>query len=165
MEIKIKSEEPQQGPNEQPQPASEPITSSGIEEPSTTSPGIEEASTAKAEPILLDDDKTLIHHRFWHWYLTHKKWAIPASLIVVVLVVSLIPLTRYKTAGLVLKKDAAVIIKDSVTNSPVSGANISIDTHRYETDANGRVVLRSLRVGHHSLVINKKYYQERKLDL
>ena len=116
-------------------------------------------------PIEPKEDKTAVHHRAWRWYLAHSRWTIPISFVFLLLIIFLLPLTRYKTAGLVLKKDTVVLVKDSVTNSPVSGANVKYGSTVAVTDANGKAVMYSLKVGHHSLTITKKYYKDSSLDL
>ncbi len=97
--------------------------------------------------------------RFRGWCIGHKKWSIPLSILVLLLVLLAVPLTRYKVAGLVLKKDFTVQVNDSTTNTPVSGANVSAGSISALTDGNGKANLR-LSVGHHSVSISKKYYQD-----
>ncbi len=137
---------------------SEPIAES---EPS---PEVEE-SPEENLPHLEDKTKKPAHHQLWQKYLTHKRWTIPASVVLVMGLVVLIPWTRYHTAGLVLKKDAIIVIKDSVSNTPVSGATVSDGSSSSETDGNGKAILRSLSVGHHTLTVSKKYYKDGKTDL
>lgn len=135
--------------------------------PEPVLPGSEPDEFAEISPVPLNpkNDKTAVHHRAWHWFLTHKKWTIPASVALLLLVIFLLPLTRYKTVGLVLKKDTVVMVKDSITNSPVSGANIKYGSTIVVTDANGKATMHSLKVGHHNLIITKKYYKDGNLDL
>lgn len=155
MENEIKPEEPTKLPQEQAEADYQPDLNSEAEEVSDINP----------VPVNEEENKPAIHHRFRHWYLTHKRWAIPASVLLLVLLIALVPLTRYAVAGLALKKDASIIVKDSTTSTPVSGAAVSDGSASIRTDANGRATLRSLKVGHHNLTITKKYYKDRQIDL
>ena len=97
--------------------------------------------------------------RFRGWYVGHKKWSIPLSILVLLLILLAVPLTRYNVAGLALKKDFTVLVNDSTTNTPVSGASVSAGSVSTLTDGNGKAKLR-LSVGHHNVSVSKKYYQE-----
>jgi hypothetical protein len=114
------------------------------------------------KPHLAEEDKVkpAIHHRFWHWYIERKKWTIAASILLVILLIALIPWTRYKTAGLVLSKNAVILIKDSEAGTPVSGAVVHYGSGQAETDASGHATMHSLKVGPHKLTITKKYYKD-----
>lgn len=98
--------------------------------------------------------------RFRNWYVGHKKWSIPLSILLLLLILLAVPLTRYKVAGLVLKKDFTLLVSDLTTNTPVSGASVSTGSISALTDGNGKAKLR-LSVGHHNVTISKKYYQDR----
>lgn len=103
------------------------------------------------------DDSRL--QRFKHWFGANKKKSIPLSAGVLLLLLLALPLTRYKLAGLVVKKDFIVQIVDSTANTPVSGAKVSSGSQSAETDGNGQVVLH-LPVGNHNLAISKKHYTD-----
>ncbi|MBI2007802.1 hypothetical protein HYS85_00995 [Candidatus Saccharibacteria bacterium] len=96
--------------------------------------------------------------RFRNWYGSRKKWAIPATVLLVLLILAAVPWSRYKAAGLVVKKDFTIEILDSTSRSPVSGATVSAGSISSQTDGNGRAALR-LSAGHHSILISKKYYE------
>ncbi len=98
--------------------------------------------------------------RFRGWYMGRKKWSIPLSALALVLLLLAIPTTRYPLAGLVLSKDFTLQVTDSTTNTPVSGATVSSGSVSTLSDGNGKAKLR-LAVGHHSVSITKKYYQDR----
>lgn len=102
--------------------------------------------------------------RFRGWYLAHKKWSIPLSVLAVLLLLLAIPTTRYSLAGLALSKDFTLQVTDQATNTPVSGANVSSGSINILTDGNGKANLR-LAVGHHSISITKKYYQDRQANI
>ncbi|HXY18094.1 MAG TPA: hypothetical protein VEH48_01580 [Candidatus Nitrosopolaris sp.] len=99
--------------------------------------------------------------RFKAWYADHKEWSIPATAVILLLIIAGVPWSRYHAAGLVLKKDFTVQISDSTANTPVSGALVSLGGSSGTTNGSGKVTLRSISVGSHTLVVTKKYYQDR----
>jgi hypothetical protein len=98
--------------------------------------------------------------RFKDWYKTHKKISVPLTIFVLVLLLGAIPWTRYKSAGLVLKKDLPLKIVDSTTGTPVSGANVSLSGESAITDGSGKVILKSIKVGPNTVMVTKKYYKD-----
>ncbi len=102
--------------------------------------------------------------RFKHWYKTDKRKSIPATVIVLAIVLAAIPGTRYKAAGIAVKKDFAIQITDATSHTPVSGAQLSIGSVTAQTDGSGHAKLH-LSSGHHTILITKKYYQEQKLNM
>jgi hypothetical protein len=93
------------------------------------------------------------------WYLDHKKWTVPASVVLFILILAAVPATRYGLSGLVIKKDLSVKVLDSETNTPVSGASVSQGSLSAQTDAQGRATLRHVKAGKHQITISKKYYK------
>lgn len=104
--------------------------------------------------------KTSRLHRFKHWYGSHKKWSIPLTVVVLLLVLTAIPVTRYKAAGLVMKKGVQVYVIDSKTSQPISSALVEIDTIQAETDGSGIAKLQKVPVGPHTVTISKKHYRD-----
>lgn len=102
--------------------------------------------------------------RFRGWYVSNKKWTIVASVLLFLIILFAIPWTRYKVAGLVLKKAFTIEIVDAASHSPVSGATVSSGSRSAQTDGNGKAKLR-MSDGHHAVVISKKYYKERRADV
>jgi len=99
-------------------------------------------------------------HRFKAWYGSHKKWSIPATIIILLAILGAVPFTRYHAAGLVLKKDFTIQVTDSVANTPVSGATVSDGTISTTADGSGKATLRGVKVGPHAFLISKKYYKD-----
>ena len=64
-------------------------------------------------------------HRLKNWYTSHKKISIPLTFLAVVLILALVPFTRFKTAGLILTNNFSVKIVDATAGTPVSGATVS----------------------------------------
>ena len=105
-------------------------------------------------------DTTSSHlQRFKIWYSQRKKWTIPASVLLLILILAAIPLTRYNLAGLVVKHDLSVRVIDATANTPVSGATVSIGPASAETDGTGKAVLHKVKAGNHSVTFSKKYYK------
>lgn len=102
--------------------------------------------------------------RFRGWYLSHKKRSIPLSVLALLFLLLAIPATRYPLVGLILKKNFTLQVTDQTTNTAVSGATVSSGNISVLTDGNGKASLR-LAVGHHSVKIVKKYYQDRQADV
>jgi hypothetical protein len=103
-------------------------------------------------------------HRFKAWYGSHKKWSIPATVIIVLAILGAVPFTRYHAAGLVLKKDFTIQVTDSVASTPVSGATVSAGSISATADGSGKATLRGVKVGPHSFLISKKYYKDGRIS-
>jgi hypothetical protein len=102
--------------------------------------------------------------RFKAWYGARKRWAIPATVLLLVLLLAAVPFTRYNLAGLVVKSDLTLRILDSTSNTPVSGATVSLGTTSVQTDGSGMATFHHLKAGHHKLILSKKYYQDKTID-
>jgi hypothetical protein len=121
--------------------------------------------------------------RFKTWYSEHKKLSIPVTVLILLIIILGIPAVRYKTFGLVVKKDVYLQIQDSKLHTPVSNAYIYVDQgtnldkiyskpgpiKEYHSDAQGMVKLPRLALGVHPVIIHDKYYVDStqfvKLDL
>ncbi|MBX4197239.1 hypothetical protein KW801_01635 [Candidatus Saccharibacteria bacterium] len=99
------------------------------------------------------------------WYIERKKWTIPVSVLLFILILAGVPFSRYALAGLAVKKDLTVKVLDSTANTPVSGATVSIGSITAETDGTGKAILHKVKAGHHKASFTKKYYQTRNIDL
>jgi Cu/Ag efflux protein CusF len=102
--------------------------------------------------------------RFKGWYGERKKWTIPATLLLLIILLAAVPFTRYNLAGLALKKDLTVKVLDSETNTPVSGADVTLGNLSAQTNSAGQATLRHVKVGHHKITISKKYYKDMAID-
>ena len=103
--------------------------------------------------------------RFKSWYGERKKWTIPASVLLFILLLAAIPPTRYAIAGMVVKRDLTVNVTDATAGTPVSGATVSFGSASAETDGTGKAVLLAVKAGHHKISFSKKYYQDRSADI
>lgn len=86
--------------------------------------------------------------------------AISASVVPVVAILLTVPMTRYATLGLVVKKDVAVTVIDVITEQPISDAQVSLGGVSAQTDSKGDAQLKSVSVGEYDLKIVKKYYRD-----
>ena len=102
--------------------------------------------------------------RLFHWYGSHKKWAIPGTVFLILLIWAGVPWTRYQTAGLVVKKNITIEVLDSTSRTPVSEATVNTGSANAQTDGNGRATLH-LSAGNHSILISKKYYQDQQINV
>lgn len=103
--------------------------------------------------------------RFKTWYSDRKKLTIPVTLLLLVIIIGAIPFTRYALAGTLVKRDLTLKVLDSETNTPVSGARVSLGSLSTDTDASGKAVLRHIKVGSHNFLITKKYYKDRSVSM
>jgi hypothetical protein len=103
--------------------------------------------------------------RFKRWYIERKRWTIPASVLLFILLLAGIPPTRYALAGTVIKHDLTVKVTDATADTPVSGAVVSAGSISAETDGTGKAVLHGVKAGHHKISFSKKYYQDRNADI
>ena len=86
-----------------------------------------------------------------------KKWFYVFLLALILVIIFAVPYTRYKFLGLFIKKDIKIEVIDSLTNTPVSDAKLSIDNKSYLTNREGDINL-TLGVGYYSLRLTKNYY-------
>lgn len=90
--------------------------------------------------------------------LVRNKWTwVVIGLLIAILFA--VPTTRYKLAGLLVKKSVIITVIDSKTSTPVSNADVSLGGNSTKTDASGKAVLKT-GVGDQSLTVSKKYYRE-----
>jgi hypothetical protein len=103
--------------------------------------------------------------RFGHWYKTHKKLSIPLTVLFVVVLLMVIPFTRYKVLGLFWKQTITVSVKDSKTNQPITEATVAVAGKTGTTGNNGSAQVSSVPVGPHEVLVTKKYYADTKKNI
>lgn len=135
--------------------------------PNDTVSGEPEALTSVPEPAkpAKSDAAGSKWQRFRNWYTIRKKWTIPATLLLLILLLAAVPFTRYGFAGLVKKDNLMMKVTDSTANTPVSGATISIGSITAETDSSGIATLHGIKAGNHDASISKKYYQSQTIKV
>jgi hypothetical protein len=95
--------------------------------------------------------------RFFKGYWRHKKWTLLLTLLVIAGALFATPWSRYFILGKFVEKTYSVELLDTKTNSPISGASLSINGSKAVTDAKGKAILHA-KVGKRDLKIDKKYY-------
>lgn len=139
-----------------------------VEDPTKTEvqeiPAVPETPKESHQP---KTEPTDISHlqRFKTWFLERKKWTIPASVLVFILLLAAIPFTRYSLAGLAIKHDLSIKVVDASANTPVSGALVSVGSISAQTDGTGKAVLHKVKPGNHRLLLTKKYYKDKQASV
>lgn len=110
-----------------------------------------------------EQEKPSHFKRLVAWLADNKKISIPFLVLLVIIILALVPWSRYKVAGLVMSKDIKVKVMDLTAGTPVSGAEVSSGSINGLTDGNGVAVLH-LPVGPHSFTVTKKYYADRQIS-
>ncbi|MEK7599598.1 MAG: hypothetical protein AAB462_00995 [Patescibacteria group bacterium] len=151
-------------PISQPVDAETPIPDDPLED-GATNKAVDEIVAKEGDTLLaLDDAKaarsqpkepTGFKAKLASIFKSKRTWAIVLALFVVAMAV---PVTRYKLCGLVIKKSVTIVVLDSKTSTPVSGAQVRLDGTPVKTDAYGKARLKA-SVGPHNLVVDKQYYK------
>ncbi|HTE57568.1 MAG TPA: hypothetical protein VK694_02405 [Verrucomicrobiae bacterium] len=150
------------------------MTKKKAEEPEAEAPDL----SVEPEEVVEPEDKTeaLIAKpkdtsgdgklkRLWHGYTSKKKITIPATFLVVVLIVLAVPLSRYKVLGLFMQKNFTVTVLDSETGKPVSQADVKLATKTAKTNEKGEAVVSDAPLGKQKLAVTKKYYKDLSADV
>lgn len=101
---------------------------------------------------------------FKAYYLSHKKFSIPLTILVLSLIILIIPWTRYKVLGLFISKSFTVTVVDSSTNGVVSGAKVTLGSLQATTNGSGKATINS-PVGDQSMSVSKQYYKTSTSDV
>ncbi len=96
--------------------------------------------------------------RIDHFYRARKRIAIPFTVVVLLIVLGVIPFTRYAVLGLFIRKDVTITVTDSQTHTPILKAQVSVGSESGMTDKYGKTSLK-VPVGNQSLTISKQYYK------
>src|SRR5882757_7298530 len=91
-------------------------------------------------------------------YWAKKKLTLPLTVLALLLVIFAIPVTRYDTLGLFLKKSVTVNVVDSKTDAPVSAAQVTLAGKTFNTNSSGKAS-QKLKLGSSTLAVSKHYYQ------
>jgi len=103
--------------------------------------------------------------RFKTWYADRKKWTIPLTILILILLLAAVPFTRYGLAGTIRKDNIELKVTDATANTPVSGATVSVGSISAETDNTGVASLHGVKAGNHTVTITKKYYQSQTVSV
>lgn len=127
-------------------------------------------ATSQDEPAQIEGEEAVstaapkIHHRFWHWIVAHKRISVPVMIVIILVILSAIPFTRYALAGTVLKQSFTVKVLDQETQKPVTSADVTLAGKTVKTDNKGQAALK-VKVGPSKLSIQKKYYEDASRDV
>lgn len=89
-----------------------------------------------------------------------KRWLIFVSVLLAILIIlGAIPYTRYKILGLFIKEKYTIVVLDSVTKTPVTGATVHVGDVNATTNANGQATV-TVPVGNETVSIRKQYYKD-----
>ncbi|HXH26368.1 MAG TPA: carboxypeptidase regulatory-like domain-containing protein [Candidatus Acidoferrum sp.] len=102
-----------------------------------------------------------IHKNFGAFLKTKLGISLAAGLGVVVILATLylVPATRYGALGLVLKKQATIVVLDKSTGKPITQADVTLAGFTAKTDVQGQAVFAHVPVGEYTANITKKYYK------
>lgn len=95
---------------------------------------------------------------FFIGYWRRRRWTLALTLLVIIGILFVIPTTRYPLLALWVKQAFEVHVVDSKTNTPVSGAKVTLDGVTATTNSTGYAVLKS-KVGKRTAAVSKQYYQ------
>lgn len=119
-----------------------------LDPPIEDKPDLDKVKTNQTNRNLTSKFRILIHK---------KQLVIPIVVIVVLAVISIVPIFRYSVVGLFRSQRYSIEVLDNQTNQPVIGAIVTLAGKSTTTNSHGEAGL-SVKVGHQSLVISKKYY-------
>lgn len=97
--------------------------------------------------------------RFAAWYASHKRRNIFLTVLLFIVLVAVVPFTRYAVAGLFITRDVVIEVRDKQTDTPVSGAEVLMQGGMAKTDGDGRVLFRKLRPGKTTVEVSKSHYE------
>lgn len=117
-----------------------------------------DASTEAVEPPADIAPQRNWLQRVWHWYMHHKKWSIPATIVGVLALLIAIPITRYPILGLAVSQSYTVTVTDGSTHTPISNATVIVDGKKAGTNNKGMATIRG-HVGKQTATITKQYYK------
>lgn len=116
------------------------------------------AKTAPVSDLGITKKQSSPLARVKQWYVNHKRYSIPLTVLVVVGILLAVPVTRYAILGTVMKNNVVVTIKDSRTQKPVSEATVTIGHQQAVTGADGVATVDDVRVGFHTVTVDKPHY-------
>jgi hypothetical protein len=150
------------------------------ESDTTGTPGTTEGTVADAvhdEEAKLGDSETVTggqdqeppkppnkFKRFFKAYWRKKKWTLPLTILVLLGIIFALPMTRYPLLALGLKRAYTVVVVDSKTNTPVTGARVTLGGTTVTTDNAGDAKFK-VKVGKQVVSITKQYYSNANVNV
>jgi len=142
-----------------------------VPEPAPDLPAEDEADTESAAPeetidkVAAEQTTTAKvgtghRHHFWRWFA----WIAPLAVLLLAAAALAVPASRYPILALFLKRPFTVSVVDSKTNTPVSGASITLDGATETAASDGKASFNA-RVGKHAVQVSMKYYQSTSVNV
>lgn len=136
-----------------------------LDEPREDAPPVvipEEVEDTQATPMssAVGSEQKPESGRFRRFLKTKKGKAtvIVLTILLVLGILWLIPVTRYGILGTVIKKKAPVVVIDMTTKKPVTEAQVELGKLSAKTDSEGKLTLQDVPVGEYKLKVAKNYY-------
>lgn len=113
-----------------------------------------------AEPEDKEPKKPNRFKKVWIIYKKNKKLSLPLTALVLLLILLILPQTRYTVLGQVMKKDVVVYVLDDKTHSPILGdkSPITIDGKSPSSGNAFPAVFKNVSVGKHRFHLESGYY-------
>ena len=102
--------------------------------------------------------------RFFIAYWRKKKWTLPLTIVVLLGIIFGLPMSRYPLLALGLKRSYTVAVVDSKTNTPVTGARVTLGGNTITTDNAGDATFKA-SVGKQVATITKQYYENASVNV
>lgn len=120
-----------------------------------TPEGLEKAAEIPEQPQV----KQSKLKRFFKAYWRKKRWTLPVTELLIIVVLLAVPITRFLLVGWFWREDVTITVYDSQNHSRVTQATVKIDGKIIQTDKNGQAKLDGIHIGTRQVTIEKKYYK------
>ncbi len=157
-------QEPEQLENDQPAKPAD------TEAQSETDSGVKSEPAADKPDAESKNDKKLPRRNPYKRLVSFfKRQSLPKKILLglaaLIIVLMVLPWTRYTLLGVFIKKSATVQVLDSQINSPVSEAVVTIHGKSAHTDGHGWATIYGVRIGKSKAVVTKEYYDTANQDV
>lgn len=95
----------------------------------------------------------------------HKKKSVVLGFVCVLLVLLIIPPSRYALLGTFIQKDVSMVLTDSITGQAVPEADVLVGNKVVTSDQSGYLLVPKLSYGPHTLIVSKPYYESKKYTI
>lgn len=122
-----------------------------------------DAEISKAfEPVVHKNLREKFKDAVSSWWNNKKlRYGTFAGLIIVIVLISAIPTTRYFVLNTVgIRSSASIVVYDDQTNNPLKNVQVSIAGQSSVTDIEGKARLTNVKLGRNELKIQKRAYAE-----
>lgn len=133
-----------------------------MSEQTDETPNVTTETTEKPEKSQAKQSKI---KRFFRAYWRKKRWTLPTTLLALLIILVLIPVTRFFLMGWFWQETVSFTVYDSQNHSRVTQATVKLDGKTAKTDGNGQINVQGVHIGTRSLEIEKKYYKTSKSEV